>query len=93
MNGCVDIHILFDVGAVGDHDTHGNTEGEEDLAHGVQKDLKKAPQCQSCKVRFQIYDQSLQTCACNARVIRVTEGQGEDRDRDDHNKHDRHQDP
>ena len=50
--GNVQIHVLFHIGAVGDHDPHGHAEGEKQLTHGVQENLQKALDSHSPEVRL-----------------------------------------
>ena len=38
----VEVHVLLYIGAIGNHNAHGDAEGEEQLAHGVQQNLQKA---------------------------------------------------
>lgn len=91
MYGRVHIHIFLDVGTVGDHNAHGDAQGEEDLAHGIQQDLQEALDGQPLEVGRQIDGQSLESCARHACVIRVSERKREDGNRYDHNQHDGHQ--
>ena len=91
MNGCVNIDVFFDVGAVGDHDTHGDAEREEDLAHGVQQDLQEALDGQALEIGRQVDREALQAGASDAGVVRVRERQRKDGDRYDHDEHDGHQ--
>ena len=91
VNGRVYIHILLDIGAVGDHNAHGDTQGEEDLAHCIQQDLQEAPQGQPLEIGRQINRKTLQARPGHARLIRVGQRQGEDGDGYDHDQHDRHQ--
>ena len=84
MNRCNDIHILVDIGAIGDHDSHGHTEGKENLAHGVQQNLKEAGNSQSREVRHQINTKTLQTRPRNAFSVRALKGQGKNRNGNDH---------
>ena len=91
MNGSVDIYIFLNVGAVGDHNAHGDTQGEEDLAHGIQQDLQEALDGQSLEVGRQVDCQSLKSCTGHACVICVSECQRKDCDRHDHDQHYGHQ--
>ena len=92
VDGCVDIHVFFDVGAVRDHDPHRYAQREEDLAHGVEQDLQESPQCESLKAGHQVNAKPLQPRTRHARLIGVPERQRKDRDGYDHHQHDRHQD-
>ena len=39
VDGLIEVDLWLDVGAVGDHNAHLDAEREEQLAHGVQRDL------------------------------------------------------
>ena len=91
VNGCVDIYVFFDVGAVCDHDAHGDAEREEDLAHGVQQDLQEAFYSQALEIGRQVDHEALQAGTSDAGVVRVRERQRKDGDRYDHDEHDGHQ--
>ena len=91
VDGGIYINILFNVRAIGDHNAHGDAQREEDLAHGVQKNLQQPPQGQSLKAGSQINGQALQAGPCNAVSVGVLKGHGKDRDGDDHDQHNRHQ--
>ena len=89
--GCVDIDVFFNIGTVGDHDSHGDAQREEDLAHGVQQDLQEALEGQPLEIRSEVDRETLQAGACRTGVIRVREREREDRDRHDHDQHYGHQ--
>ena len=91
VNGCVHIHIFLNIGAVGDHNAHGDTQREEDLAHGVQQDLQEALDGQSLEAGREIDREALQARSGHARLIRVGQRQGENGDGHDHDQHDGHQ--
>ena len=69
MNGCVDVNIFFDIGAIGDHDAHGDAQREENLAHRVQKDLQQALQRQPFKIGGQVDGESLQAGARQTCIV------------------------
>lgn len=89
--GCVHVDVFFDIGAVGDHNAHGNAEREEDLAHRVQEDLQEALEGEPLKIRSQVDREALQAGAGHAGVVSVRERQRKDRDRHDHYEHYGHQ--
>lgn len=47
--GLVEVDIVLDVAAVGDHDAHADTEREEELTHRVERDVQKALDGQAVK--------------------------------------------
>ncbi len=91
--GLVQVHIVLHVAAVGDHDAHADAEGEEELAHGVQHHVQKAPERHAGEVGLQIEGKALKTGAGHAAVIRVAQRQREHGDPDDEKQQDRHDIP
>ena len=91
MNGRVDIHVFLDIGAISDHNAHGDAQGEEDLAHSIKQNLQESLDGQPFEVGRQIDGQSLESGARHACIVRVGECQREDGDRHDHDQHDGHQ--
>ena len=92
MNRCIDVHILFNIGTVCDHNSHRYAQGKEDLAHGIQEDLHQPPECNTFQIGCQIYRKTLQTGPGNALSIRTFQSKCKNGDRHDHDQHDRHQD-
>ena len=93
VDGGIDIDILIDIGSIGDHDAHGNTQGKEDLAHGIEQDLHEAPGCHPGQVGLEIDRQPLQARPRHARRVRIFQREREYGDGNDHDQEDRHQDP
>lgn len=87
----VDIHVFLDIGAISDHNAHGDAQGEEDLAHSIKQNLQESLDGQPFEVGRQIDGQSLESGARHACIVRVGECQREDGDRHDHDQHDGHQ--
>ena len=80
------------VGAVGDHNSHGDAQTEEELSHGIQKYRQEPGQRHILKAGDNVYSESLQTGPGDAGLIRMADGEGEDGDDDYQNKQDRHKD-
>ena len=75
VHSLIQVHLRLYIRAVGDHNAHGNAEGEEHLAHGIQQNLQKAADGEPLYVRGQIITQPLQTGAQLTGSILVLEGE------------------
>ena len=85
VDGLVEIYVLLHIGAVGNHNAHGDAQGEEQLAHGVQQNLQKPPHGQPLYVGSDVIEKALKTGAHGAGRIGAAQGQGIDGD--DHHQH------
>jgi len=85
------IGVLLNVGTIGDHNTHSNGNGVEELTHCVSEDNKELLEGHTLKVGNYINQQTLKTGAGNAAFVGVTEGEREDGDANDEHKKDGHQ--
>ena len=55
----VQVHIILDVGAVGNHNAHRDAQREKELAHGIEQNLQKAADGQPLKMRGQVVQKAL----------------------------------
>ena len=88
--GLVEVDVVLDVAAVGDHDAHADTEREEELTHRVERDVQKALDGQAREVGLNVDEQSFDTRARHAALVGVREREREDGDADDEKEQTRH---
>ena len=88
--GLVEVNVVLDVTAVGDHDAHAHAEGEEELAHRVKHDVQETRDGQPREVGLNVDKEAIHARARHAALVRVAEREREDRNADDEKKQSRH---
>lgn len=84
------VHLRLDIGTIGDHDTHGHAQREEQPAHGIEQDLQKALDGHAREIGLYVIEQSLQSRPRLPVCIGVAQCQRIARDDHDEHKEDRH---
>ena len=88
--GLAEVDVVLHIAAVGDHDAHAHAEGEEELAHRVERDVQKARDGQPCEVGRDVDEEALHARARRAALVRIAEREREDRNADDEQQQPRH---
>ena len=70
-----EVHVLFYIRAVGDHDAHRHAQREEQLTHRVEQNLQKPLDGQALDVRRNKIQKALQPRARHAVCVRIFERQ------------------